>query len=355
MILCLFSFLNSFSFFPSYSYGAQSFPSYSRDNHLREMQRRQSILDPTINSNHTHIGHSFIQYYESNSQKPENHLPIVQIKFKIYNIRHLNDVDGTVDVDFVLMLDWEDPSLSLLDDHVSHTGKDGQNQEDEDVDVKTYTDEELQMIEYDPSNHFWPRIEMLNIHSRHGSNNQDIGLTLPKRHRSKAHPYRVTITHHCVYTVCIVLDFRTFPNDEQVISLSVKSRAARGLNGNQGVEGSIQLTHPTLRVNGHELVPTVDSLQEWDISEMRAAVDPPMNESNRTDCYTMQILVIRDGSPMFWQGLFPCACIDLLSLTAFGSPMTHLKDREGTVITLFLTVMAFKYVLNQKLPSVRLF
>jgi hypothetical protein len=39
-------------------------------------------------------------------------------------------------------------------------------------------------------------------------------------------------------------------------------------------------------------------------------------------------------------------------LTSFGYPILKLQAREGAVMSLFLTVMAFKFVLNQKLPVV---
>lgn len=292
--------------------------------HVLLSSARPSLLE-AANTHNTHLGPSFLQYYENQKIL----LPICEVKYKIYNIRHLNDVDGTIDIDFVIMVDWEDPSLSLLDKNASQ---------------KTNIDE------YNPADFFWPRFELLNVETNHGDNNTEIGMTLPKRKGSKAHPYRVSITHHCIYTFHIALDFRAFPNDEQVIGLSVKSRTAQRLSEDDEY-GEIQFAHPIFR-NGHEITPTADSLLEWDISSMRAAIDPPANQPGRKDSYTMQILIERDAKPIFWKAVFPCACIDLLSLTAFGSPMTHLKDREGTVITLFLTVMAFKYVLNQKLPSV---
>ena len=298
------------------------------------------VADASKLTNYSHFGPLFVQYWNGKKQVPTKNFPAVQVKFKIYNIRHLNDVEGSVDVDFVLMLDWEDESLAMLENH------DSKDSDGEHTDGEKNGDapEVVEDDDFIPKNHFWPRVEILNIKSQNGG--LDMGLTLPKRKSSKKHPYRVSITHHCVYTFHMLLNFRAFPNDEQVIGLSIKSRPTQ-------ISGEIQLEHPTdFRTKGHEMIATADGLQQWDISEMRAALDPPFNQPHRKDCYTMQIIVFRDSLPMVWQALFPVFCIDLLSFTAFGSPITHLREREAAVISLFLVVMAFKFVLNQKLPSV---
>ena len=106
------------------------------------MPRRPSLLE-AANTHNTHLGPSFLQYYENQKIL----LPICEVKYKIYNIRHLNDVDGTIDIDFVIMVDWEDPSLSLLDKNASQ---------------KTNIDE------YNPADFFWPRFELLNVETNRG-------------------------------------------------------------------------------------------------------------------------------------------------------------------------------------------
>ena len=64
----------------------------------------------TIRSDST-FGPLFRKYYEDRLLNYEDHIPHVWIKVKINRIRDFNLHDMTAEVDYVLVLDWIDPSV----------------------------------------------------------------------------------------------------------------------------------------------------------------------------------------------------------------------------------------------------
>ena len=118
----------------------------------------------------------------------------------------------------------------------------------------------------------------------------------PRQKPSKNHPYRMTMTNHFAVKVNMLLDFREFPFDEQSIELTIKAKSA-----NNGAK--VNFCHPTFRSIGHEVLVDADRLQQWDIDQVRAGLDPPKHQRERKDTYTLQMIVSRDASSMFWQAL----------------------------------------------------
>ena len=297
------------------------------DKRLRRPSQMMREQISHLSLSKSHCGALFNQYWENQNFTGKLRIPDVQCKFKVASVRHFDDKDGSVEVDFLLMLDWEDPSLSLAIDD-GNGGK---------ADTKE--------IVYDPKLHFIPRFELLNVQAVVGMGDKAADTATPRQKPSKNHPYRMTMTNHFAVKVNMLLDFREFPFDEQSIELTIKAKSAS--NG-----AKVNFCHPTFRSIGHEVLVDADRLQQWDIDQVRAGLDPPKHQRERKDTYTLQMIVSRDASSLFWQALFPLFCIDLLSMTSFGYPILKLQAREGAVMSLFLTVMAFKFVLNQKLPVV---
>ena len=93
-------------------------------------------------------------------------------------------------------------------------------------------------------------------------------------------------------------------------------------------------------------------------------VNDRFNDGNDTDIvldekcdqYTLQVVVHRNSLNVMWNMCFSLFVIDCLVFTAHGIPIGDLADRLSVNLTLLLTAMAFKWVLNDgKCCSCRVF
>ena len=62
-------------------------------------------------------------------------------------------------------------------------------------------------------------------------------------------------------------------------------------------------------------------------------------------------MIQRDAKSIMWNYATSLATIDVLALLSYGIAPIDLADRASIVFTMVLTVMAFKFVLADKLPS----
>ena len=62
-------------------------------------------------------------------------------------------------------------------------------------------------------------------------------------------------------------------------------------------------------------------------------------------------VIQRDAKSIMWNYATSLATIDVLALLSYGIAPIDLADRASIVFTMVLTVMAFKFVLADKLPS----
>ena len=70
------------------------------------------------------------------------------------------------------------------------------------------------------------------------------------------------------------------------------------------------------------------------------------------DQFTLQIIMARDAKNVLWNLCFSLFVIDVMVFTAHGIPINELADRLSVNLTLLLTAMAFKWVLNDGTPNV---
>jgi len=116
-----------------------------------------------------------------------------------------------------------------------------------------------------------------------------------------------------------------------------------------------------------------DWLGEFDVNEFIIANDhdtdvadlyyPPAlksseitNENVKYECepdrYTIGIIVKRDYLNALWNIVFCSFVIQVLCFLAWGFPPTDLGERNKVVLTLMLTIVAFKYMVQDRLPAV---
>ena len=131
---------------------------------------------------------------------------------------------------------------------------------------------------------------------------------------------------------------------------------------------------------GHELTPESDWLPEFefirlaarcysskfgpsvskDDTKMKKRLMEALREErkNRThqdyyqDMYTLQIVMAHDPQNVLWNLCFSLFVIDVMVFTAHGIPIDELGDQLSVNLTLLLTAMAFKWVLNDGTPNV---
>ena len=172
----------------------------------------------------------FIKYWKDLGKDPLANMPDVDIKFKVYRLSDFDPTTGTFYIDFILMLDWADESLSLAADNVP-------NFED----------------------HFWPKAELMNL----APDNDDLDFGekgfMPKYKRDKSNEFgsvhRATITLKARRTLYARLDFHQFPFDKQVLELTVKLLSVRipGLSAARGVRPKANHPKRWRGKTGHEL------------------------------------------------------------------------------------------------------
>ena len=93
-------------------------------------------------------GRLWVEYWRTRGLTPTqsmDKIPNVDVKFKVYRISDFDGKRGTFYVEFVLMLDWVDPSLEL-----AKKDRDG-------VGIPDFHE------------HFWPKPELLNLTEQDGT------------------------------------------------------------------------------------------------------------------------------------------------------------------------------------------
>jgi hypothetical protein len=300
------------------------------------------------------VGDKFMEYCTQHQLKPEKNVPKVDVKFKIYRVSDFDQKRGTIYVEFIMMLDWNDPSLEIADDQKKP----------------------------DFRQHFWPAIEILNLTS--DSPDPPDSNSAPPRlkfdNSNEFGKWRCTITTKYKCTIYSRNNYSDFPFDYQTLEISCKL-------ANIHIPGTSKGSRPEVcnpgrwrrKEGGHVLIRDADCLPEFSLVRLvgrpySSAFGPfPETLKGRDnkaytkyqkecsanngqpsyiDQYTLQIIVARNSASVMWNMCFSLFVIDCLVFSAHGIPIGSLEDRLGVNLTLLLTAMAFKWVLSEKLPDV---
>ena len=183
--------------------------------------------------------------------------------------------------------------------------------------------------------------------------------------------------NHCAMTVmyaCTIMvrfDFRFFPYEKQCLEVLVKcASVSDGKKWERGADRAyVQLLNPQRwrGIKGHVLKDDADWMTDWIPREINGgpfsqhqakSIEYNTEEKDRSltfkvnDCYKLQLIVERDATSITWNSVFSLFVVDFLSTSGWGVPVTELADRLSVVLTMLLTVMAFKYTLSDALPNV---
>jgi hypothetical protein len=337
------------------------------------------------------VGGKFIEHYKTPKKAAKN-IPPVEVKFKVRRLSDWDSKAGTFYVDCLLMLDWEDPSLSRATDSENP----------------------------DFADHFWPQAEMEGV-TPGGGDEPDWENTKPKykpefeddkNKTGEVICHRATITIKYKMVLFARCNFRgrcrllfnisppfpvpvpplsclvalsyppppplppshprkrktEYPFDHQTLEISIKLLSVRIPFY---IKGGVRpvAKHPKMRKK-HQLIKDCDCLPEYDFVRLSSRAysskyGPFISKVDEDDfrkdekkgklyqdMYTLQVVMVRDSVSVMWNMCFSLFVIDVMVFAAHGIPMGDLADRMSVNLTLLLTAMAFKWVLSDQLPPV---
>ena len=281
----------------------------------------------------SHVGPRWEAFWAARGRDghDERLLPKVDVAIKIYELSDINALDCTFNCVFVVLLDWVDPSLEMLEIPRS-----------------------AEAIDW--TQHFFPRIELVDA-KRDMIAELGQGGDVPRvrpRDPVTGECNHVTLTAKMKATIKSRFDFRRYPFETQVLQLLIKAHTVSDgksfANGKR--HGFVTLADPTRwrYDDAHEIVPNADWLVDWDITSLAAS--PCGFHEGVNDGYKVQVLITRDSTSIMWNQALSLAVIDLLSMVSYGVHPIDLADRSSIVFTMLLTAMAFKFVVSDSLPSV---
>ena len=305
------------------------------------------------------VGTLFVKHCKRTRQKIEHCIPKVDIKIKAYKICELDGRRGTFFAEFVLMMDWSDPSLALAANRKKP----------------------------DFTQHFWPAVEILNL--TNDSPDLPLAIDSPPKYKKMTsdlknwgiHRAAITIKYKCIFFGRF--EFSRFPFDSQTLEMTCKLRSIPITGHGSGIRPVAcdpDRWRGTEKENGHTITREAACLPEFTLvrivgkpyssaygpcPETLETNDPALYEkyqkeiqSNKnrntsyTDQYTVQIVICRKSASILWNMCFPLFIIDSLSFAGHGVAIGNLEDRLSVTLTLLLTVMAFKWALNEMTPDV---
>jgi len=246
----------------------------------------------------------------------------VDVTLKIYRVEDVDVRNNTFSSVFNVMLDWEDPSVSLA------------NSEDQ----------------FDGTSHFAPKYAIDNA-----SSVQELG------DGRRSHPRRDNTTWHVKWTSKYQAVLKTplnpekYPFDFQELRYSIKPNTvdssilsfltAEPYKFTFGSRIHVQFQHPLRwrRHSGHSLEKNADWLPDFDIVGIHAERDQHTKEM-----YSIVVGIKRDPSNIICNVLVSMLVTSVIS--SFSFFISEFADALAVVLTALLTAVAFKLVLAETLP-----
>lgn len=253
----------------------------------------------------------------------------VEVTVQVNSVTAINIKRILFDVDFTLMLDWQDPNAMGL------------------------TAKEIQAM-----NDFNPEVVIDNAVDNDqpiagGCNtprpNRLVDGVCPDGHLKKTNRYRLSLS-------CNGLDLRAFPFDTQILPIRLKARNQSSLKatkmpvgvilvGPEGLNG--QDKKHGLRRMGHTVKMQADRLADFKIQSLMG-----LRSELPDRWYEVRIIVERSPGHAIRNVATPCLVILIFSFTIYAIPMSELGSRLENTATCLLAMMAFQGVVNEMLPPV---
>ena len=314
------------------------------------------VEEVPLPSHNSHLGPRWDEFWHKKGRNGHDCslVPQCDVKLQMNRVSDINEVRGTFDCIVVVMADWIDPSLERERPSLQKLGHKAP--------APIW------------SHHFVPHFDIEGCVGAAEILGGGDGPPLPKlRQKDK----KTGECNHCAMTVMYAVtimvrfDFRYFPYEKQCLEILVKcASVSDGKKWERGADRAyVQLLNPHRwrGKKGHVLKDDADWMTDWIPREINGGpfsqhqakrIEYDAEETDRSlkfkvnDCYKMQLIVERDATSITWNSVFSLFVVDFLSATGWGVPVTDLADRLGVVLTMLLTVMAFKYTLSDALPNV---
>ena len=250
-------------------------------------------------------------------------LPPVEVQIVVASINKINEEQNSFDIDFVMNLHWIDP---LVSDDIRH------------IDALSF---------YHPSNYYDPVVVLENSWVQGTSSGLPEPLGGMETNRinyirgSDGHLTNVTVTRSEHYRVTLNCDLNLldFPFDNASLPLFIKTlpvESCAALNWNSK-------NVPLHDSKNHELTSGSDRLSEWVLGGITS-------EQIHENELHVGIKVVRESDAGFWSDFFPLFSVASFSFCIYAQPYTDVSGRICNDISLTLTAVLFKYVVESRLP-----
>lgn len=254
---------------------------------------------------------------------------VVEVTVQVNSVTAINIKRILFDVDFTLMLDWQDPSAMGL----SVKEIEAMTSFNPEVVIDNAVDNDQPLAGGCSA----PRPNRL------------VDGVCPDGHLKKTNRYRLSLT-------CNGLDLRAFPFDTQILPIRLKARKGtlkstekdasdvilvgpEGLNGHDKKHG--------LRRMGHTVKMQAERLADFKIQSLMG-----LRSELPDRWYEVRIIVERSPGHAVRNVAVPCLVILTFSFTIYAIPMSELGSRLENTATCLLAMMAFQGVVNEMLPPV---
>lgn len=292
-------------------------------------------------------------------------VPIVYCQVKVLSLRKIDELNSVYDIDFQLNLDWDDPLLNadngddgfMLPDYFDHT-----QYFDPCIIIENSISTDVEPIGGKPANSL--------AYTLDGAGN------IISTHVHRSERYRTSL----IAPPNLLL----FPFDDNVLPIKLKSLPVPPF-GSRAVPLRVILDDgynggSPKRSWKHEVSQDADGLSEWVVGDLvipsRDRLETLMaqrygfggnlgggtssalvaqrydEDDDYTATYQLGIQIVRECWSGFWSLIFPLLTTSSLGFTMYASEPSDVNSRLCNTITCCLTVVLFKYIVEERLPQV---
>lgn len=225
----------------------------------------------------------------------------VHVGLFVLDVQHINDLQRSAEVDFVIVVSWHDPSL-----------------------VGKYKEPKVV-----PLNSIWnPDVGVFNNRQLRLQRSDDLTVT-PQG--------QVTRTQRYLGTIGTRFDLGHFPLDRHQLLFELASSKA----------GEVELVlQPELTGQSDEL-----SLTGWKVEQGKGSVIEHQLLHLRLPGVRYALPIQRMTSYYVWNVILPLALVVLMSITSLWIRPNFVAPRIGVAATAMLTVITYRFALAQQVPA----
>lgn len=268
--------------------------------------------------------------FENTEQKQELdsvklHMPparptVTDVKFHVDEISEIDVVENSFNMIGYMELNWEDPRLKF-DVQVEGTP--------EKVYIRDEAEEKLDSI-------WWPDIEFINALQKREIKNSYLSIM---------HTGKIVYKEKFSVVLAGEFDLFRFPFDSQKLEVEIESFSWPA----HSLEFHTENSHFTFRDEFH--------IPEWKIEEIETEIVQKKRPQNEAKFYELEVNIElkREAGYYLWKVMLPMIVIVIVLMFVFLIDPTDLGDRLQVSFIGILTVVAYQFVIADKLPNIPYF